>query len=684
VSNTDVSRHSTTARVTPQTTPHKVLDHLAGIIDRPGFLEVVAGITQTEAAARGWWHYEESPSPDKIALLRWTRETGDADKRSRKPHTVKWLAVDPQNPATLAKAARTIAALAAQWGNVYTSRVVYSSASRKSPQPSAVLFVEDAPDPATLPLAPTWAIQTSPGSWHAYYRLDRALLPYEVEQLQRRLARAIPDADRGGVDIEQLTRPPATRNTKAKCGDGFDVRLVETGGAVYTVADIEAAYPATASARSGGACDSDSEWAEHLDNLDRAQIEAYLADIGAYLKDGLPRRLGEKARAFWQSVLLWEDTSDARWALTLSALRHGYERELAAAHVYHALYNARKGGGWTLTDAAACVQKQADSLGDAYKPSPERMKGQEGAGAAPAITTPPDSMRRRGRPASSADGILSLARALARRADVEGDRLDYDAQDFADDQEITTRTLRAYLAEMEDARLLDRSKKHGRGARQWVRLLPAFWAWLEKADQKYRRQRRQAADQAPIEATEKADRETDVCREQTRETAVLNTQCIGEEHTAPGAPVPLAPVPADDVPHDARRSTWVDGCSDRRTRLLPRPPSSRRRTPSAKALAATDPASVSRDDPARAAANAELSAAFEPNDPGRAGVFPPTAAASVPAGALIYQRPEVAAALARAMAKSLPPEPNPTPDAAGLIARLWERKTQNAAIVQNG
>jgi hypothetical protein len=349
--------------------------HLAGIIDRPGFLEVVAGITQAEAAARGWWHYEETPDPNKIMLLRWTRETGDADKRSRKPHTVKWVPVDPADPATIAKAARTVAQLAAQWGNVYTSRTVYSTASRHSPQPSAVLIVEDAPDPATLPLTPTWAVQTSPASWHAYYRLDRALLPYEVEQLQRRLTRAIPGADKSGVDIEQLTRPPAGLNTKAKHGDGYAVRLVETGGTVYTVAEIEAAYPATASTRSGGACDSDSEWANYLDDLDQVQIEAYLADIGAYQVDGLPRRLGEKARAFWQSVLLWEDSSKARWALGLSALRHGYERELATALVYHALYNARKGGGWTLTDAAACVQKQADSLGDAYKPSPERMKG---------------------------------------------------------------------------------------------------------------------------------------------------------------------------------------------------------------------------------------------------------------------------------------------------------------------
>lgn len=71
-------------------------------------------------------------------------------------------------------------------------------------------------DTAPIPtgeLAPTMVVATSPGRWHGYWRLSRAIDPATAEQLNRRLSCAI-GADDSGWDLGQLLRPPGTANHK--------------------------------------------------------------------------------------------------------------------------------------------------------------------------------------------------------------------------------------------------------------------------------------------------------------------------------------------------------------------------------------------------------------------------------------------------------------------------------------
>lgn len=69
---------------------------------------------------------------------------------------------------------------------------------------------------------PTAVVQSSPGRYHAYWRLSDPIPPTRAEQLNKRLAAEI-DADPSGFDLTQLLRVPGTTNHKY--GDGWRVAL---------------------------------------------------------------------------------------------------------------------------------------------------------------------------------------------------------------------------------------------------------------------------------------------------------------------------------------------------------------------------------------------------------------------------------------------------------------------------
>jgi hypothetical protein len=555
------------------------LVHFRLLYTRRGYVEVVAG--RPSAA-----------NPDQIELLAWRRESYDEDKASGKPRTRSWLLVDPERPETLQALERRVEKLAQLYGNVYTSVAQYGDASRRSPQPSRVVLVEDSPDPGTLPLAPSWAMQTSPRSWHAYYLLDRELLPYERQRLARGLARVF-GGDPSGVDAEQLTRPPATRNTKAKYGpNGFAVQLVPCGNTIYMVEQLEALFSCT-QAQSAEQHERTTNWASYRDQLDTAQVEDYLHRIGAFLKDDrLPRRLSEKARGFWRSTLLWEDTSRARWALALSLLRHRYPLTLATALLYHLTFNHSKGGSWSLDDAAACVIQHAQLLGERYQPEAERVVG-EGETRAPVIATAPDRPRKRGRPLGSTGARrAALQRLLTRRWEDDADpltgQLIYQAEELAELLGISTRALRGYLQELAAEGKIERGQQGGPGGRPWLRLLPAFWVaeksngrsaeavliWVEEksavaareeagpaaVEQAVEASLPQAARVEPIWVAEKiaedaaestrgwVESSAPIQGERTSERGDQNGQCEEKQHTAPATPAPLPAVaPAQEA-----------------------------------------------------------------------------------------------------------------------------------------
>jgi hypothetical protein len=62
-------------------------------------------------------------------------------------------------------------------------------------------------------LTPTAVVQSSPGNYHAYWKLKRPIPAAEAERLNKRLARKI-GADPSGFDLTQLLRLPGTRNHK--------------------------------------------------------------------------------------------------------------------------------------------------------------------------------------------------------------------------------------------------------------------------------------------------------------------------------------------------------------------------------------------------------------------------------------------------------------------------------------
>src|SRR5215208_3665089 len=90
-------------------------------------------------------------------------------------------------------------------------------------------------------LKPTAVVESSPGRYHAYWRLTDAIPADIAEQLNRRLAHKI-DADPSGFDRTQLLRVPETTNYKYP--DHPRVRILETEGSrTYPPKQLEEILP---------------------------------------------------------------------------------------------------------------------------------------------------------------------------------------------------------------------------------------------------------------------------------------------------------------------------------------------------------------------------------------------------------------------------------------------------------
>lgn len=99
-------------------------------------------------------------------------------------------------------------------------------------------------DGAPLPngkLKPTVVIESSPGKYHVYWRLDDAIPPEIAELLNMRIASEI-GADPSGADRTQLLRVPWTLNHKYE--DKLEVRVAELDGArSYSAAELDKLLP---------------------------------------------------------------------------------------------------------------------------------------------------------------------------------------------------------------------------------------------------------------------------------------------------------------------------------------------------------------------------------------------------------------------------------------------------------
>ncbi len=91
-------------------------------------------------------------------------------------------------------------------------------------------------------LKPTAVVESSPGKYHVYWRLETEIPPETAEDLNTRIAGKI-GADPSGFDLSQLLRVPSTENHKYK--DKPRVRLVGLDGTrSYSAAALDKFLPA--------------------------------------------------------------------------------------------------------------------------------------------------------------------------------------------------------------------------------------------------------------------------------------------------------------------------------------------------------------------------------------------------------------------------------------------------------
>jgi P4 family phage/plasmid primase-like protien len=106
-------------------------------------------------------------------------------------------------------------------------------------------------------LKPTAVVESSPGRYHCYWRLDSEIPPDVAEDLNKRIA-AVIGADPSGFDRTQLLRVPDTTNHKYP--DAPVVALKDlAGGRSYSPADLDNLLPTSEKPRAEHQASEDSE-----------------------------------------------------------------------------------------------------------------------------------------------------------------------------------------------------------------------------------------------------------------------------------------------------------------------------------------------------------------------------------------------------------------------------------------
>ncbi len=325
-----------------------------------GWLEVGVGKARRDDPSK-IGVYPPKPAWDGVGRFVWlTRETADA-------------------------VARKLLHLASKYGNVYTSRSLYSQPVRnaKYALPSRAIFLDDvraSPDQGAM-------VETSEGNYQAYYRLDTPADATTIVDLQRRAAKAH-GADPSGVDIEQLVRIPHSYNTKR--GGRWPVRLVYQNDRQYTIAELKGRWPAVETQSTAEPVALEGEL--------RAAVERELGRIPAIMRRIGPDTLtGKQLRGeyLYRDTLNTEPNGSAtRWALAcnLRAKRGLPDAEIIALLLYYDLgARQRKGDAWLEGDVMRCLTAAHSTYPNART---EPTRG--GANCAPK-PLPPSQRRTRGR-----------------------------------------------------------------------------------------------------------------------------------------------------------------------------------------------------------------------------------------------------------------------------------------------
>lgn len=130
-------------------------------------------------------------------------------------------------------------------GQVYFSPVLFSQKNREKvyAKTVSVAFADtDLMHPSKYLVAPSLTVQTAPGRTHNYWILDNDYNPHTVALLNRRAHYAHKGE---GVDTNyghaaKMLRVPGSINTNR---ENAEVSVVANTGKIYTLAELEAAYP---------------------------------------------------------------------------------------------------------------------------------------------------------------------------------------------------------------------------------------------------------------------------------------------------------------------------------------------------------------------------------------------------------------------------------------------------------
>jgi hypothetical protein len=191
--------------------------------ERSGYLCVNAGIA-------------DDTTPTGILMLL------PSDDRPEIVSTRRWFYYDSERPDLLENTARYVLELEAAYGNVYTARTLFRSKSARQEYAvsSPIIFLDDAPREAPLPYS--LYVDTGTGNGQAYYKLDTPAPKRDALRVKRALG-----CDPTGSADNKLLRIPGTRNTKAKHGGDYPVRVDCRTTGCYSLDRLRAAFPPAAS-----------------------------------------------------------------------------------------------------------------------------------------------------------------------------------------------------------------------------------------------------------------------------------------------------------------------------------------------------------------------------------------------------------------------------------------------------
>jgi hypothetical protein len=119
-------------------------------------------------------------------------------------------------PEARKTAAHWAARKAEEGREVYFCAHLLTGAKREKEKAAEISALWVDLDGAPVPngsLSPTAVVESSPGRFHAYWRLTDPIPPKAAEDLNKRIAREI-GADPSGFDLTQLLRVPGTTNHK--------------------------------------------------------------------------------------------------------------------------------------------------------------------------------------------------------------------------------------------------------------------------------------------------------------------------------------------------------------------------------------------------------------------------------------------------------------------------------------